>query len=114
MKTTSLPPCCGPTPLENLRLGLRVLAGELGFGVSDSLRGLEISRLRKRIRDEQERLPTLTDAEARAKSETLIAFLRDDIILLTNERARVRDDFVNRRKARLAGPVGPGSMSADR
>lgn len=100
-------------PLDILRLGLRVLASELGWMLKNSLRKLEMHQLRKRLDQEYlalgrivERLVHIQaedDAEAReARREQelslgQIAFLKQEIALLLGERERARSEHVRRR-----------------
>ncbi|EGJ50422.1 hypothetical protein V6C53_13020 [Desulfocurvibacter africanus] len=99
-------------PFDILRLGLRVLASELGWMLKNSLRELEIHQLRKRLDQEYLALGRIVerltqeesqagDSEAARGEQELslgqIAFLKQEMALLRGERDRARCEHVRRR-----------------
>lgn len=100
-------------PLDILRLGLRVLASELGWMLKNSLRELEMHQLRKRLDQEYLALGRVVERQANIQVESgaeaqvakreqelslgQIAFLKQEMALLHGERERARSEHVRRR-----------------
>lgn len=105
---------------SNFILGVRVLASEIQWLGMLWLRRQEIRQLTKRLGEEQAGLGSALAAHLETNgpkdpareplppldAESLLAykqvlFLKQELHHLQNERGRIRDDFVARRKARL-------------
>lgn len=99
-------------PLDVLRLGLLVLASELRWIVLRGLRELEIRQMRKRLNQEYLILGRCAERMARAGAGTAeaeqirrdsdlslrqVAFLKQELALLGDERERSRGEYVRRR-----------------
>ena len=106
--TAPLPSCGGPGPLENFRLGMRVLGDQLLWAVLALPRAFELRQLRQRLKavtsastqhDDTSGELSGEKASWDAQAGAQVAFLKQEIANQTAALDKARLDFLKRRSA---------------